>query len=105
SPNSLAPPLRARTFGQESSRGGLGLFAVEAMKPEDSPPMALMGSFVVCDLLQLGQAMEIDGVPRYEICKAPQFSKLLQPWEVSNEGSTLYLKLERRTFLYYMNSS
>ncbi|CAN0064542.1 unnamed protein product, partial [Sphacelaria rigidula] len=50
----------ARLYGlgiKESSRGGLGLFAVEAMKPEDSPPMVLMGSFVVCDLLQLGQAM------------------------------------------------
>ncbi|CAM9682925.1 unnamed protein product [Laminaria digitata] len=90
---------------KESPKGGLGIFAKRELRPEEVPPIPLMGDFTVYDHAgQLTKAMERDGVPRYQVCKRGQFLKMLESWEVSNEGATLYLKPDPSSFLYYINS-
>lgn len=76
------------------------------MRPDEIPPIPLMGEFVIFDgEAQAEKAMLEDGVPRYEVCKRPQFVKMLESWEVSNDGANLYLNPKAVSFMYYLNSS
>lgn len=67
-------------------------------------PFFAQGHFRVMTPVELKDAIESDGVPRYPVCSSNVLSTLLGDGEVVPNDNMLVLEIDPSCFLYYMNS-
>lgn len=92
------------SFRQASSYGW-GLFATEDKDKGDNVSMTVMGAYEVYTVDEMIAAIDEDGDPRYPVLEPDALNALLNDDQVVKEGSKLWLRPTRESFMFYVNSS